>query len=212
MKRLSLLACCIIALTGASGNSTIKAFDDAFSKVNDYSVTIREFEAKGDRTQNRTYNLWFKRPTFVKTLITAGDFQGSGAVWNGGDKVSGHRGGFISFIHGKIDVHDWRVTTLRGYTVPDAAIQNQVAKYKEIKGELTQRKGEPIDGVPTDVVELKFADPSTQGGATRAVMYFSSVTHFPLRQIQYEGDKVVGDETFMNLKTNVGLKDSDFPF
>lgn len=73
-------------------------------------------------------------------------------------------------------------------------------------------KGPEIDGVATDAVELKYADPSSQSGATRAVMYFSTVTHFPLRQLQYQGDKVVGDESFADLKINAGLSDSDFPF
>jgi len=190
----------------------IAAFNEAFAKVSDYTVTIHEFEANGDRSQNRTYDFWYKRPNFIKTQITAGDGRGSGAVWNGGDKISGHQGGLLSFIHLKVGLHDGRATTLRGYTIPEGSIQAQVGKYTEIKGALSERKGPAIDGVPTNEVDLKYADPSTQEGATRAAMYFSSITHFPLRQIQYEGDKVVGDESFMNLKTNVGLSDSDFPF
>lgn len=180
--------------------------------MNDYTVTIHEFEALGDRTQNRTYQFWFKRPSFIKTQITGGDGKGSGAVWNGGDKVSGHQGGLLSFIHLKVGLHDARAISLRGYTIPEGSIQNQVAKYKDIKGELSQHKGPEIGGAATDAVELKYADPATQSGATRAVIYFSTVTHFPLRQIQYEGNKVVGDESFMDLKTNLGLSDSDFPY
>src|SRR5947209_10292996 len=141
------------------------AFDETFAKVNDYTVTIHEFEAKGDRTQNRTYDFWFKRPNFIKTQITAGDGKGSGAVWNGGDKISGHQAGLLSFIHLKVGLQDGRATILRGYTIPEGSMQAQVAKYKEIKGDLIERKGPAIDGVATNEVDLTYADPLSQGGA-----------------------------------------------
>jgi hypothetical protein len=43
-------------------------------------------------------------------------------------------------------------------------------------------------------------------------MYFSKETHWPMRQILYSGSQVVLDESVTDLKTNVGLKQSDFPF
>jgi outer membrane lipoprotein-sorting protein len=188
----------------------ISAFDDAFQKVHDYTVTIHEFEAEGDSRQDRTYRLWFKQPNSLKAEITAGDGKGNGAVWNGGDTVKGRESGILSFIHLKLGLHDPRVTTLRGYTIAQAAIQNQVAKFTQIKGDLTERPGPIIDGVPTDAVDLKYANPASQGGATRATMYFSATTHLPLRMIQYEGDNVVDDESFIDLRTNLGLDNSDF--
>lgn len=210
MPVLALAFCMLPASAGDS--SAITAFDDAFAKVNDYTVTVRAHEVKGDRVQDRTYNYWFKRPMLAKTLIVAGDGKGSGGVWNGGDKVSGHQGGMLAFIHLKVDLHDGRATSLRGYTIPQGLLQNEVDKYKEIKGELTEHPGPAIDGTPTDELDLKIADPASNDNITHAIMYISKTTHFPLRQIRYEGDKIVADETFSDLKTNVGLKDSDFPF
>lgn len=217
MKRL-LYGIPVLALTfsllpaSAATTPAITAFDDVFAKVNDYTVMVRAHEIKGDRVQDRTYQYWFKRPNFAKTQIVAGDGRGSGGVWNGGDKVSGHQGGMLSFIHLKVDLHDGRATSLRGYTIPEGLLQNEVDKYKEIKGDLTQHDGPALDGVPTDEVDLKISDPAANDGITRAVLYFSKATHLPIRQIRYEGDKSVADETFIDLKTNVGLKDSDFPF
>ena len=48
------------------------------------------------------------------------------------------------------DLHDRRAVSLRGYTIPQGLIMNQVAQYKEIKGALSQHAG-PGD---TEVVEL----------------------------------------------------------
>ena len=190
----------------------ITAFDEAFAKVSDYTVTVHAREVKGDRTQDRVYHYWFKRPNLAKTLIVSGDGSGGGGVWNGGDQVSGHQGGMLSFIHLKVGLHDPRATSLRGFTIPDGLIQNEVDKYKDVKGDLTQRGGPTIDGIATDEVDLKIADPAANNGITRATMYLSKETHFPVRQVRYEGDKIVADTSFSELKTNVGLSDADFPF
>jgi outer membrane lipoprotein-sorting protein len=196
----------------AADAPAIAAFDDAFAKVNDYTVTVQAHEVKGDRVQDRTYHYFFKRPNMAKTDIVAGDGAGSGGVWKGGNTVKGHlRVAFIT-VGKTVDLHDGRATSLRGYTIPDGLLQNEVDKFREIKGEVTQRDGGEVGGVPTDEVELKIADPAANDGLTRAVIYLSKTTHFPVKQIRYEGDKEVANESFTDLKTNVGLADSDFPF
>lgn len=217
MKRLlsgiPAFALALAALPAAAATTpAINAFDEAFAKVNDYTVTVRAHESKGDRIQDRTYKYWFKRPALAKTLIIAGDGSGSGGVWNGGDRVSGHQGGMLAFIHLKVGLHDSRAVSLRGYTIPEGLLQNEVDKYKDVKGDLTQRPGPSIDGVATDEVDLKVADPAANDGVTRMALYLSKETHFPVRQVRWDGEKIVADETFLDLKTNVGLSDGDFPF
>jgi outer membrane lipoprotein-sorting protein len=207
---LALILC--VTAASASPAPAIAAFDDAFAKVNDYTVTVKAHEVKGDRVQDRTYHYFFKRPNWAKTDIVAGDGAGSGGVWKGGNVVKGHlRVAFIT-VGKTVDIHDGRATSLRGYTIPDGLLQNEVDKYRETKGELTERDGGDVDGTPTDEIELKIADPAANDNITRAVLYLSKTTHFPVKQVRYEGDKEVADETFSDLKTNVGLKDSDFPF
>jgi outer membrane lipoprotein-sorting protein len=200
------------APAAAATTPAITAFDQAFTKVEDYTVTVTAHEVQGDRTQNRVYHYAFKRPDMAKTDIVSGDGTGSGGVWKGGTTVKGHIKFAFVTIPKVVDLHDSKAISLRGYTIPDGLIQNQVDRYRDTKGELTQHDGPQFNGAPTDEVDLKVADPSSDAGVTRAVLYFSKMTHFPVRQLRYEGDKVVTDETFSDLKTNVGLKDSDFPF
>jgi outer membrane lipoprotein-sorting protein len=217
MKRsLSVIAPLALALAtlpaSAASTTAIAAFDEAFAKVNDYTVTVHAHEVKGSDVQDRTYDYWFKKPSLAKTLIVDGAGKGSGGVWNGGDQISGHQGGMLAFIHLKISIHDSRATSLLGYTIVDGLLQNQVDKYKTTPGDLTQHDGPDIAGSPTDEIDLKIADPAANNGATRVTIFLSKTTHFPVRQIRYNGDKVVTDETWTDLKTNVGLTDSDFPF
>ena len=63
-------------------------------------------------------------------------------MWAGGDQVSGHQGGILSGIHLKVDLHDPRAVSLRGYTIPDGLIQNIVHRYATTPGTLSQRPAE----------------------------------------------------------------------
>lgn len=206
------LALVIPAQTRAATVPAITQFDAAFAKVNDYTVKVRAHEVKGSQTQDRVYRYWWKRPNLAKTAILSGPGSGGGGVWNGGDQVSGHQGGMLSFMHLKVGLHDGRATSLRGYTLPEGLLQNEVDKYREIAGDLSERGGPEIDGQATQEVSLKLADPAKNDGVTRMVIYLSKSTHFPVRQIRYVGDSSVADESFTDLRTNTGLSNSDFPF
>ena len=188
----------------------ITAFEQTFAKVNDYTVTVHAHEILGNQSQDRVYRYMYKRPHLVKTQILSGPGAGGGAVWTGGDTVSGHQGGILSFIHLKVGLHDGRATSLRGYTIPDGILQNQVGKYMTMKGTLSERNGPLIGGQPTTLVELKIAEGAGEPGETRAVIYFSKATHLPLAQVRWSGDKILAQETWTDMQTNVGLKDSDF--
>lgn len=205
---------CAIAMPAVSSAATtpaLTAFEEAWAHVNDYTVTVRAHEIQGGDSQNRTYQFWWKRPHQAKTLIVDGDGRGSGGVWNGGDQVSGHQGGILSRFHLKVDLHDRRAVSLRGYTIPQGLIMNQVAQYREIRGKLSEKAG--ANG--TQEVTLDVASPAasgTEAGVTRMSIFFSKATHMPVRQIRWAGDKVVTDESWSDLKLNTGLGDGDFPF
>jgi outer membrane lipoprotein-sorting protein len=190
----------------------VTAFDQAFAATNDYHCFIHVHEVKGDRQQNRVYEYWFMKPHFVKTLIQSGDDKGSGGIWNGGDQVSGHQGGFFSGIHLKISLTDPRALSLRGITMPEGLLQNVVHTYVKTPGTLTQAPGGKIDGIATDRIDLKVANPAANDGVSEQILYFSQTTHWPMRQILYQGNQIVLDQIVDNLKTNTGLTQNDFPF
>ncbi len=207
----SLIALCALPATAATP-AAIGAFDAAFAKVNDYTATLHAHEVLASQTQDRVYSYWFKKPHEAKTLIVSGEGNGSGGVWTGGDQVSGHQGGFLSRLHLKVDLHDHRAISLRGYTIPDGLFPNLVAQYTRINGVLTEKGGPTIDGQATNEIDLRPVNPSQAGGATRMIMYLSKSTHMPVRQIRYAGDTLLTDESWTDLKINVGLTDNDFPF
>jgi hypothetical protein len=196
----------------ANAAPAIAEFDKAFAGINDYTCVLHVHEAKGTMTQDRVYQYEFMKPHYVKTLILDGDGKGSGGVWIGGDQVSGHQGGFLSGIHMKISLHDPRAVSLRGVTIPEGLLPRIVDDYATIPGKLTQLEGGKIQGVETDRIELKVADPASNNGISDQILYVSRETHWPVRQIMYAGSQIVLDENVTDLKTNVGLTQADFPF
>jgi outer membrane lipoprotein-sorting protein len=197
----------------ANSAPAIDAFNEAFSTVNDYTFKLHSHEVQGANVQDRVYEYWFMKPHYAKTLIESGAGRVSGAVWTGGDRVSGHQGGILSGIHLKISLHDPRATSIRGYTIPDGLPQNIVARYADVPGQLTEtRNAGVIDGAQTDLLDLKAADPASNGGISEQKLYLSETTHWPLRQILYQGDQIVLDQSFTDYAFNIGLTEKDFPF
>jgi hypothetical protein len=201
-----------VAASAAGQAPAILAFDQAFARVSDYTCVLHTYEAKGKQTQDRVYQYSFMKPHYVKTLILQGDGEGSGGVWVGGDQVSGHLGGILSGIHMKIDLHDRRAVSLRGVTIPQALLPRVIDEYGTIPGRLTQSEGGKIGGVETDRLDLKVANPALNHGVSEQILYLSKVTHWPIRQIMYVGTCLVLDESVDDLRTNVGLTQTDFPF
>jgi outer membrane lipoprotein-sorting protein len=201
-----------VAASAATKDSAIAAFDRTFASVNDYTCILHVHETKGSQTQDRVYEYFFMKPHDVKTLILDGAGKGSGGVWVGGDQVSGHLGGILSGIHLKIDLHDPRAVSLRGVTIPEGLLPGAIDDYGTIAGTLTQIDGGKIGGIATDRLELTVADPASNHDVTEQVLYLSKETHWPIRQIMYSGSQIVLDESVSDIKTNLGLTQSDFPF
>ncbi len=198
--------------SAANSAPALDQFNAMFAKVDSYTYRMRSHEVKGNDVQDRVYQYSYLKPHYAKTLIESGANSGSGGVWAGGDQVSGHQGGILSHFHLKVGLHDGRATSLRGYTIPDGLIQNIIATYSDVKGELKQSPGGKIDGQETDLLDLKVADPASNNGITEEKVYLSQETHWPLREILYDGAAPVVDQSFMDIKPNAGLTQNDFPF
>jgi hypothetical protein len=152
------------------------------------------------------------KPHYLKTLILSGDGKGGGAVWVGGDQISGHMGGIFSGIHVKINLDDPRALSLHGVTIPNGLLPGIIDDYQTIPGTLTQSDGGKIGSTETTRLDLKVADPASNHAITEQILYLSAATHWPIRQVLYSGSQVVLDESVADVKFNVGLTKSDFPF
>ena len=208
MKR-AVVAAVIFAFAcgGRASATTLGEFADAWSKVSDYSCSIVVHETKGSDVQNRKYDFWFKKPTLAHIEITSGPGRGSGSVWHGGDTVLGHQGGVLRGIKMTVSIHDPRAVDLRGDTMDTASFAYILTVFQ--KGTVSEAPAQTINGAATDVL-VRTADPSSENGVTKDVVYLSKATHLPVRRVRYAGDAIVKQEDFTDVKLNPGLKDSDF--
>jgi outer membrane lipoprotein-sorting protein len=201
-----------VAASASKEDPAIVAFDRSFAGVSDYTCVLHSHEVNGSKTQDRVYQYSFMKPHYLKTLILSGDGKGGGAVWVGGNEIDGHPGGIFSGVHVKIGLEDPRALSLHGVTIPNGLLPGIIDDYQTIPGTLSQTDGGKVGGVDTSRLDLKVADPASNHDITEQVVYLSTATHWPVRQIMYSGSQVVLDESVDDLKVNVGLTRSDFPF
>jgi len=217
MKRLlpflvTLVGASCVAAIAASQPIAITEFDRTFAGVSDFTCTLHVHEVKDADVRDRVYLYSFMKPHYLKTLVLDGSGKGSGAVWVGGDQVSAHLGGLLSFARVKLDINDPRAVSLRGVTIPQSLLPGVVDDYGTIPGKLTETDGGQIEGTDTDRLQLDVADPASNHGVSEQILYLSKETHWPIRQIMYSGSQLVLDESVNGLKVDVGLHEGDFPF
>ncbi len=194
-----------VALIGATPTGPGAAFLEAWAKVPSYTANIKVHETKGSQVQDRTYHYAFLKPHTAKIDITGGPGRGGGAVWKGGDTITGHRGGFASFVKLTKPIHDPEAVDLRGGTIAEASFENVA---ENIKAAATATNGEEtVNGTAYDTVTVPYKDAN---GATKRVIFLSRTTHLPARRVTYAGDTVVSTEDFTDVNTSANLKDSDF--
>jgi len=193
-----------VALLGAAPSGAAATFLEAWAKVPSYTANIKAHVVKGSETQDRTYHYAFLKPHFAKIDITDGPGRGGGAVWKGGDTVTGHRG-FPAFIKLSKSLHDPEAVDLRGHSMDQASFEN-VAEAIKAAPSVTNGE-ETVNGTAYDTVTYPYKD---DAGATKRTVFLSHTTHLPVRRVTYEGDKVVGTEEFTDVNTAANLKETDF--
>ena len=194
-----------VALLGATPSGPAAAFLDAWGKVSSYTANIKVHETKGTDILDRTFHYAYLKPHFAKIDITGGPGRGGGAVWKGGDTVTGHRGGMVSFVKLTKSINDPEATGLRGGTIAEASFENMA---EAVKAAATATNGEEtVNGTAYDTVTMPFTDSS---GATKRILFLSRSTHLPARRVTYAGNTVVATEDFTDVNTAANLKESDF--
>jgi outer membrane lipoprotein-sorting protein len=194
-----------VALLGATPSGPAAAFLEAWAKVPSYTANIKVHETKGTDVQDRTYHYAYLKPHFAKIDITGGPGRGGGAVWKGGDTITGHRGGMVSFVKLTKPIHDGEAVDLRGGTIAEASFDNVA---ENIKAAATATNGEEtVNGTAYDTVTVPYKDGN---GATKRIIFLSRATHLPARRVTYAGDTVVSTEDFTDVNTAANLKESDF--
>lgn len=186
-----------------AGDAALAAFSSAWDGVHSYTCTITAHEVQGSDVQDRVYNAVFLRPNNVRMDIVGGAGKGGAAIWNGGDTVYGHQGGFLSFIRLHLNIHDSKAVSLRGTTIAQASFGALLQRFRDLKTSSLEAK--TANGETTLTAQV--LDPASDSGVTSEVLIFGS-DHLPVGYDQYSGTQDVNHVRYSEYKGNVAIQDS----
>lgn len=184
----------------------IAKYDAAWNALKTYSCTLDAHEVQNGHVQDRTYDLWFSKPFDTRMNITGGDGRGSAAVWRGGDRVNGHKGGFVAFVHLNVDIHNKMATSLRGITIAEANFGSYLDK-------IHKTKFKSIDAVPDGdkwTITLVPVDPATFQNITKETIVLGAAG-LPTDITMYEGEGMLAvHNVYRDTKINVAISAGTF--
>ncbi len=191
------------ALATPAGDAALARYAAAWNAVQTYTVTMVAHEVKGTDVQDRTYQVYYSKPNIMRVDIVDGAGKGSQVLWQGGDTVDGHQGGFLRFFHLHLKLTNPLAVSMRGKTVADVpfgAVLDMIKKMNTSSLDATSQEN-------TTVITAIAADPTTDDGVSRDVVFLSS-NGLPIEYDQYEGDVDVNKIVYSDYKQNVPLPDS----
>jgi len=183
-----------------SVRDTIAKMKATWQSVHTYECTATVHEAKGNSIQDRTYLVRFERPTQTRVDIVAGDGRGSVAVWNGGDKVRGHQGGFLSIIRLNVGIHSKFATDLRGSTITEANFGSLIAHLESLDPSV-----EHVTKVAGRIVLVVKLDPLKPNNDVSKEVYILAPNWLPIEYYEFAENKVVRHVVDSSLKLNIDI-------
>ena len=179
---------------------TIAKMKATWESVHSYECTATVHEAKGTSVQDRTYLVRFERPTQTRVDIVAGDGRGSAAIWNGGDRVRGHQGGFLSIIRLNVGIHSKFATDLRGNTIAEANFGSLIAHLESLDPSV-----EHVTRSAGKIVFVVAFDPPSPNTDVSKEVYILAPNWLPIEYYEFAEDKVVRHVVDSSLKLNINM-------
>jgi outer membrane lipoprotein-sorting protein len=169
----------------------LTAFAKTWDSMSGYKTAIHCFSAKDGKTENSQFNYTFTKPSSISMSIVSGPRAGNTVKWSGGETVTAGKGMFTK----KFALTDSAVTSLRGGTIVDLSFGAILKHAEGLQGKKSSAST-TMDGEPANVVTVNVAQPSSDDGLTREVLYLSGSTDLPLRVDGYVESQLVTSCTF----------------
>jgi len=187
--------------TPSAGPPAWAAFEYAWTYVTAYSTTITVFEQKGTQVQNSVFDYTFRKPSSVTVHYNKGINAGVTLEWSGGTTVVAHRGsGLMALFKKSFPLHDPQVTTIRGSSVDQLSFAAILAHSQGMPGTISQGSGPTILSILTAAVTLIPTSSIADTGLTHEIVDLSAMTSLPMRVLGYEGETLVRQVDFSNIK------------
>ncbi len=191
--------------------SVVEAFRAKYQSITDYQCRMVENCRKGSRYEERTMNIYFKKPRFIRMDILKGNIfldAGTIGVYKNDGKVTGRKGGFLSLFAMTVDKHDPQATSVRGLAFDEIDMQAVLEKMEfHLAGGSDCAVAE---GEGTYELACQARDPAANGGVTKDVVVLDSVSLLPISTDSYEGSRLVQHAVWSSYVIDAGLPDKLF--
>lgn len=190
--------------------SIVEAFQAMYVSIADYQCRMHENCRQGNSYEERTMDIYFKKPRFVRMDIRKGNrFMDAGTVgiYKNDGKVTGRKGGWLSFLVLTLDKHDPSVTSVRGLALDQIDMQAILEKMQFHLAESTTTL--TVSGA---TYELSFEprNPSLTRGVTKEIVRLDASSLLPLSADSFEGKQLVQHAVWSSFILNAGLPDQLF--
>ena len=183
----------------------ITAVRSRYEQIEDYQCRMHEFSIGDGKREERIINYFFKKPHMIRIDILDGNKardRGSVGVFTGGERVSGHRGGFMKRMVMSVNKDSPLALSVRGETIE----QSNVLAVIERMEHLVQCGTVNFEELDTHI-ELSFIpfDAAENGGITRDVVWIQRHTMLIIKIQRYEGEILVQQAIRERYIINAGL-------
>jgi len=209
-----LYAFCPLALSFADSptfESVVEAFRAKYQSITDYQCRMVENCRKGSRYEERTMNIYFKKPRFIRMDILKGNIfldAGTIGVYKNDGKVTGRKGGFLSLFAMTVDKHDPQATSVRGLAFDEIDMQ---AVLEKMLFHVSEGSACTVTaGEGTYELACEGRDAAANGGVTKDVVVLDAVSFLPLSTDSFEGSQLVQHAVWSSYVVNAGLPDKLF--
>jgi outer membrane lipoprotein-sorting protein len=222
MRRCALcLAVALLAGGVASGSGAAEPLTPAAVKgrlqarldgLTDYQCVLRTETKSGTRVERGEFQLWYRRPGYLRLRVVEGRRRGSEFVMGVDGTLRGRHGGLLRAFSRRLSRGDPSLRSLRGQPAWELDFGSFLRAMEE---RMSQPGSRSIlhpagGGDPEVILEVRYRSPG--GEALRDIWGIDPRDWLLRRGDVFEGDQRVDHVEFTNIRTDVGLKESWFRF
>lgn len=200
--------------------------------IKDYQCVMRSYNRKGEKEDDKNIKFLFKRNHQIRMEVIAGPNKGGVVVRSDRGVIKGWKKGLFSFISATLEDNDKRLLNLRGrkfYHTDWGTLIGEARERARSGWTLSLKGEEKVKGTPCHLIELvREPDPDAGGGAgedgegedgskekapprvTRDLLWIGKKDRLVLQRKQYEGEVLVNEVTWWDIKVNAGIGDELF--
>ena len=214
MNRRSILAlfCCALGTFSAvaslraaepdRADAILDRAEQRFRSISDYECVI-DYECRlPDRTESKTYRVWYLQPSLLRVKVLQGPGKGSEVALDDKGQFRGRKGGILKPFVVKMKPTDKRLQGLRGKSVTEF---NLGTVYQRCRGRCSQGGADMQVAKTTDATKGVVLTFNENGKRVQETYKFDSNTWFLTSCSVLEDGKLVESFDVNQLKVNSGL-------